>query len=149
MKIAEILTVERVAVRPRVADKPAALRAMAELLEEAVPDLDAEAIAEVFAEREALASTGVGSGVAIPHGRYAGVPSLLASVMILHEGVDFESIDGRPVDIVVALLGPKNLDHLKALSRVSRVLRSEQVRERLRAARDAESAFAIFVESDR
>lgn len=149
MKLSDILTVERVEVRDGVADKPSALRALAELLEGAAPQLDTATITEVFEAREALASTGVGSEVAIPHGRAAGIESLVASAMILRDGVDFESIDGRPVHILIALLGPKNLDHLKALHRVSRVLRSAATRERLKASQTGAAAFEVLLDADR
>lgn len=148
MKLSDILKVERVAVRASVADKPSALRALAELLEGVAPSLDTDAITEVFEAREALASTGVGSEVAIPHGRVTGIESLVASAMIVREGVDFESIDGRPVHILIALLGPKNLDHLKALHRVSRVLRSEATRERLKASTSGADALEILLAAD-
>ncbi len=149
MNLSDILTGERVEVRASVPDKAGVLHAMAELLEGVAPGLDAERIVEVFEEREALASTGVGSGVAIPHGRVDGVPSLVAAAMIVPSGVDFDSIDGRPVQIVVALLGPRNLDHLKALHRVSRVLRSARVRAELVTCADGAEAYALLLDADR
>ncbi|MGE0787172.1 MAG: PTS sugar transporter subunit IIA [Sandaracinaceae bacterium] len=149
MKLSDILTPQRVDVRDRVADKPASLRALAELLERGADDvIDASAIAAVLAEREALASTGVGSGVAVPHGRAANLPALIAALLIVRDGVEFESIDGLPAHIFVALLGPKNLEHIKALGRVSRVLRSEAVRAELLAAPDAQTAFDVLIRAD-
>ncbi|MCA9604165.1 MAG: PTS sugar transporter subunit IIA [Myxococcales bacterium] len=131
MRLAEILSARRITVRLEATDKPSALRALAELFVDDVEGIDVEEITRVFEEREALASTGVGSGVAIPHGRLQGIPSLIAAVAISKEGVEFDAIDGRPVHIFIALLGPRNLDHLKALARFSRLLRSSETRREL------------------
>ncbi len=131
MRLAEILSARRITVRLEATDKASALRALAELFVDDVEGIEVEEITRVFEEREALASTGVGSGVAIPHGRIEGVQSLIAAVGISKEGVEFDAIDGRPVHIFVALLGPRNLDHLKALARFSRLLRSHETRREL------------------
>jgi len=149
VRLADILSANRVTVSLSVGDKSATLRALAELFLDDVEGIDAERIAEVFEEREALASTGVGSGVAIPHGRIDGVPNLLAAVGIVRDGVEFESIDGQPATIIVALLGPKNLDHLKALARFSRILRYESVRAALVAAESPEAALDVILAADR
>lgn len=149
MRLADILTPERVTVKLVAADKPAALRGLAELL--VTPDgPDAEAVAQVFEKREALASTGVGSGVAIPHGRMHGVEELQAAVGICAGGVDFDAIDGRPAYILVAVLGPiaKTGEHLKALARFSRVLRRAPIREQLLAADTALAAYETILEAD-
>ncbi len=150
MRLADILSVDRVTVRLAAEDKRGALRALAQLFVEHDPRLDAAEIQRVFEEREALASTGVGSGVAIPHGRLAGVERLVAAVGLSPEGVDFEAIDGRPAHILVAVLGPEKQtgEHLKALARFSRVLRDEGVRARLLAAPDAEGALDVLLAED-
>lgn len=149
MRLADILTVTRVKVGMAVDDKPSVILALAELFVEDVEGIDAERIAEVFEEREALASTGVGSGVAMPHGRIDGVPQLLAAVGIHQKGVEFDSIDGQPAHIFVALLGPKNLDHLKALARFSRILRSDTARRHLLAAASPRDALDIILAAER
>lgn len=148
MRLAEILDVERVVVRLRAPNKASALASLAELFVGSVEGIDAAGIAAVFEEREAIASTGIGSGVAIPHGRMESVPRLLAAVAICEEGVDFDAIDGKPAHILVALLGPRNLEHLKALARFSRLLRSPRVRARLVDAADAESAYQTILDND-
>lgn len=149
MRLADILSARRITVRLEATDKASALRALAELFVDDVEGIEPEEIARVFEEREALASTGVGSGVAIPHGRIEGVPSLLAAVGIAPDGVDFDAIDGRPVHIFVALLGPRNLDHLKALARFSRLLRSESARRELLAAASPADALDHINAADR
>lgn len=149
MRLAEILAAERITVGLATRAKAPTLRAMASLFA-AEDAARAEQIARVFEEREALASTGVGSGVAIPHGRISGINTLMAAVGISADGVEFESIDGRPVHIIVAVLGPERQsgDHLKALARFSRILRREPVRDRLLRAADAAAALAILLEAD-
>ncbi|MFK7985717.1 MAG: PTS sugar transporter subunit IIA [Sandaracinaceae bacterium] len=149
MRLADILLPDRVTVQLVAEDKPSALRGLARLL--VTPDgPDEESIAQVFEQREALASTGVGSGVAIPHGRMHGADELRAAVGICTGGVDFDAIDGRPAYILVAVLGPiaKTGEHLKALARFSRVLRRAPVREQLLAASSAAAAFEIILEAD-
>lgn len=150
MRLADILAVQRVTVRLDADDKRTALAALARLFARDDPRLDPDAITRVFEEREALASTGVGSGVAIPHGRLSGVERLVAALGISKRGVDFDAIDGRPAHILVAVLGPEKHtgEHLKALARFSRLLRDEDVRARLLNAESDEDAYAAIVEED-
>lgn len=150
MRLADILSVDRVTVRLAAEDKRAALRELAQLFVDDDPRLEAAEIQRVFEEREALASTGVGSGVAIPHGRLAAVDRLVAALALSPEGVEFEAIDGRPAHILVAVLGPERQtgEHLKALARFSRVLRDEGVRARLLGAPDAPSALEVLLAED-
>ena len=97
-------------------------------------------------ERERLGSTGVGNGVALPHARIAGIDRVVAGFARLSEPMDFDSVDGRPVDLVVFLLAPDDAAgaHLRALARVSRQLRREDNRSRLRTAPDTLSVFTIL-----
>ncbi len=99
-------------------------------------------------EREHLGTTGIGSGVAIPHARIAGLTGMTAVFARLTTPIDYESVDERPVDLVVLLLAPKHAgaEHLRALARVSRLLRREDARARLRAAPTRESLFAMLIE---
>ena len=103
-------------------------------------------IVDAVLERERLGSTGVGDGVAIPHARVAGVDRVFGVFARLRTPVDFDSIDGRPADLIVMLLAPEDstAEHLKALARVSRVLRREDMRELLRGAADADAMNAIL-----
>lgn len=97
-------------------------------------------------ERERLGSTGVGNGVALPHARIEGIDRVMAGFARLSEPMDFDSVDDRPVDLVAFLLAPADAAgaHLRALARVSRQLRREEKRARLRAAPDAQSLFTIL-----
>ena len=94
-------------------------------------------IFETLNERERLGTTGVGAGIAIPHGRMAGATSITGVFARLETAIDYEAVDGQPVDLVFMLLAPENAgaDHLKALARVSRLLRNQQTCEKLRAAK--------------
>ena len=144
----DLLDVARVALSLRVPDKDSALRAIAELLVEPEGTLDTEAVYDVLARREALASTGVGSGVAIPHGRIAGIEELRVALMVQREGVPFDAVDQLPVRIIVGILGPEDAPrkHLGALAHVSRALRDESVRTRLCSASEPAEARRILIE---
>lgn len=150
MRIVDILTVDRVVPVLDVQDKDAALRAMAKLFASTDWELGENEIYNVLVDREKVASTGVGSGVAIPHGRVDGLSTMRAALAICPKAVDFDAIDGEPVRIVVAVLAPNRhtADHLKALARISRMLRDDSVRARLLRAQDALSLHAIVAEED-
>jgi len=109
-------------------------------------DISGRDIVAAAMERERLGSTGVGNGVALPHARIAGLDQVVAGFARLSDPMDFDSVDGRPVDLVAFLLAPENAAgaHLRALARVSRTLRREGNRTRLRSAPDALSAFMIL-----
>lgn len=104
------------------------------------------AILEILLQRERLGSTGVGNGVAIPHGKLPHLSKLFGLFARLERPVDFESLDGRPVDLVFLLLAPEDAgaDHLKALARVARLLRDEGVAQKLRASRDEGALYAVL-----
>jgi PTS system nitrogen regulatory IIA component len=100
-------------------------------------------------ERERLGSTGIGGGIAIPHGRMAGIDKPVGLFARLGHPVDFDSIDERPVDTVFLLLAPEGAgaDHLKALARVSRLLRDRGLVDKLRATENADALYALLVET--
>ncbi|MGB0695095.1 MAG: PTS IIA-like nitrogen regulatory protein PtsN [Rhodospirillaceae bacterium] len=107
------------------------------------------AIFDVLLERERLGSTGVGNGIAIPHGKMASLESLCGLFIRLDAPVDFDSIDDEPVDLIFLLLAPENAgaDHLKALARVSRLLRDRGICEKLRGTDTAEALYALLTQS--
>src|SRR5262249_16140696 len=121
MRLTEILPVERVLFRLGAQDKPSALRALAHVFAQRDPRLSEGEGGGGREAGEALASTGVGSGVAIPHGRLPGLGEMQAVLALAPEGVSFDAIDGLPARIFVALLAPGDTrsDHLKALARIS------------------------------
>ena len=103
-------------------------------------------ILETLLQREKLGSTGVGSGVAIPHGKLPKLAKLFGLFARLERPVDFEALDSQPVDLVFLLLAPEaaGADHLKALARVARLLRDPDVKRKLRDSRDAEALYAVL-----
>jgi PTS system nitrogen regulatory IIA component len=103
-------------------------------------------ILEILLQREKLGSTGVGNGVAIPHGKLPKLGSLFGLFARLDRPVDFEALDGQPVDLIFLLLAPEaaGADHLKALARVARLLRDPEIARRLRESRDADAIYAVL-----
>jgi PTS system nitrogen regulatory IIA component len=110
--------------------------------------LPERSIFETLLERERLGTTGVGQGIAIPHGKVAGLTRIHGLFGRMEQPVDFESIDEQPVDLVFLLLAPEGAgaDHLKALARVSRLLRNQGLVEKLRAAPDGAALYALLTE---
>jgi PTS system nitrogen regulatory IIA component len=147
--LAELLHPERVRVGLAPSGKDSALLAVSSLLTMPEGVVNAEAVYEVLLERERLASTGVGSNVAIPHGRCDDFNELRAAVAICPAGVDFAAVDGLPVQIIVGIIGPRSMPqkHLAALAGVSRVLRDGAKRAALIAAIDDAKAFRVLVGS--
>jgi len=111
-------------------------------------DVPCRDIVAAAMERERLGSTGVGNGVALPHARIDGLEHVIAGFARLSDPMEFDSVDGRPVDLVAFLLAPSDAAgaHLRALARVSRKLRREENRSRLRSAPDALSVFTILAD---
>jgi len=111
--------------------------------------LDPRAVADCLADRERLGSTGFGGGVAIPHGKVQGLDAVAGFVVRLQQPIDFQAIDGLPVDLVFLLLSPVNrgVDHLKALARVSRALRDRTLVAKLRGAGSDDALYALLTDS--
>lgn len=103
-------------------------------------------IFDTLTQREKLGSTGVGNGIAIPHGKLGKLDKLFGLFARLERPVDFDALDGQPVDLIFLLLAPEaaGADHLKALARVARLLRDPDVARKLRESRDAEALFAVL-----
>ena len=108
--------------------------------------IDPKTIAQSLSERERLGSTGFGGGTAIPHGKIEGIPAVFGYFARLNSPIDFQSVDNMPVDLVFLLLSPPDAgaDHLKALARVSRMLRDRQTVAKLRGARSRDAIFALL-----
>ena len=105
-----------------------------------------KAILEILLQREKLGSTGVGNGVAIPHGKLAKLAQVFGLFARLERPIDFEALDGQPVDLMFLLLAPEGAgaDHLKALARVARLLRDPEIARRLRESSDADALYAVL-----
>lgn len=137
MELADILSEDSVLVCDRVKDKAELIEILASHAAQ-VTGFEADEIAEALRAREALGSTGLGNGIAIPHGKLAGLRSVTAIFARLAEPIEFESVDDQKVDLVMVLLAPAGAgaDHLKALARVARLLRTDALVENLRATDD-------------
>ncbi|MCZ8283429.1 MAG: PTS sugar transporter subunit IIA [Aquidulcibacter sp.] len=142
--LADLIRADAIVFRIKAQTKNEVLLAMAEAAVTAY-SVDLSATLESTLERERLGSTGVGEGVAIPHARLKGLKAPAAVLALLDPPINFEAPDGRPADIVVLLLSPEEAgaDHLKALARISRLLRRQDIRDGLRAARSAAAIHAF------
>lgn len=150
MGLQDFLTVDRVQFNLHASCKREAIALIAERAG-AVTGLPAARIKEALLEREQLGSTGVGRGVAIPHGKIDGLSDMVGLFAKLDRPIDFESVDDEPVDLVFVLLAPANASaaHLKALAKISRLLRDDKTREALRGAKNAEAFYAIASDTER
>ena len=108
--------------------------------------IDAQEILDTLMERERLGSTGIGRGIAIPHGKLQGLDKMVGILARLDQPVDFDAVDGQPVDLFFLLLAPLDASalHLKTLSRIARTLRNAETCEALRGASSAEAMYAIL-----
>ena len=146
MDIGDLLAPKGVVLRSGASSKRQALHALAEAASHAL-GLDEARIFDALMERETLGSTGLGSGVAVPHARLTEVEKVTAVFVRLDTPVAYDAVDDRPVDLIVGLFAPPKAgaEHLRALAAVSRALRSPELREQLRQARTTDAIRALFV----
>ena len=148
MEIADLLRPEQVIAHLRATSKKQALQDLARRAAQ-TSDQNERAIFDVLMERERLGTTGVGNGIAIPHGKLSTLDRLHGLFARLDHPIDFDAIDERPVDLIFLLLAPESAgaDHLKALARVSRLLRDKGACEKLRGTEDQEALYALLVDT--
>ncbi|HFD81428.1 MAG TPA: PTS IIA-like nitrogen-regulatory protein PtsN [Gammaproteobacteria bacterium] len=139
MQISELLLPERIACQRQGSSKKRALEELARLLAGALPDFNDGEIFESLISRERLGSTGLGRGVALPHGRLKGLKAPVAALLTLQQGVDFDAIDGQPVDLLFALLVPDEStdEHLQILARLAEMFSDVDFCRQLRNCRDS------------
>lgn len=147
MEIRDLLSQRGVIPRLRATSKKQLLQELSERAAE-ISGLHERTIFDALLERERLGSTGSGKGIAIPHARMPGLTRLIGVFARLDEPIEFEAVDGQPVDLVFMLIAPASAgaDHLKALSNISRLLRREEVVERLRGSDRADAILALLIE---
>ena len=147
MNIGDFLERTAISVRVHAAGKRQALAVVAEIAARNFA-MDAGGVLDALTEREAASSTGVGHGVAAPHARLDGLSRMRGVFVRLEHPVDFDAVDDQPVDLIFALFAPKDAgaEHLRALARVSRLLRNGELREHLRKARTADALHALLVQ---
>ena len=150
MKITDFLTAQTVIPTLASRDKNAALQEMAERLVSYHRQLDKQKVLAVLLDREKISTTAIGEGVAIPHGKLPGVDRVMGMFARSPEGVDFASLDGGPTHLFFVLIAPENAaaDHLKALARISRLLKDEAFRRRLMEGQTGQELFNIIAEED-
>jgi len=150
MKITDILSPDMVLPELKGGTKPDVLHELSDYLAGKHREIDPAALSAVLAERERLGSTAIGDGIAIPHGKLAGVNSIIGVFGRHQRGVDFDSLDGGSTHLFFLLVAPEDSAslHLKALARVSRLMKDPAFRERLTAAPDAAEIFRLIKEED-
>jgi PTS system nitrogen regulatory IIA component len=148
MEVSDLLTVDSVIADLRVTSKKQALQEMSRHAA-AITGLDERAVFDILLERERLGTTGVGDGLAIPHGRLQGLNQIHGFFARIEKPIDFEAIDDRPVDLIFLLLAPEGAgaDHLKALARISRLLRGPSFCDKLRGANNRDALYALLSQS--
>ena len=147
MEISELLKLEAVTSNLRATSKKQALQELSKKIG-ALVDQEERVIFDLLLEREKLGTTGVGDGIAIPHGKLNSLDKLCGLFARLERPVEFDAIDERPVDLIFLLLAPESAgaDHLKALARVSRLLRDKAVCDKLRGSDTAEALYSLLTE---
>ena len=148
MEIADLILPTGVIANLRVTSKKQALQELAKRAAE-ITGQPERAIFEVLIERERLGTTGVGHGIGIPHGKLADLDRLYGLFARLETPIDFDAIDDQPVDLICVLLAPETAgaDHLKALARVSRLLRDRAICKKLRGTDSSDAIYALLTES--
>ena len=148
MEISNLITPASIFPKLTATSKKQALQELAKRAE-LVSGLSERIIFDALIGRERLGTTGVGNGIAIPHGKLEELDQLFGLFARLDKPVDFDSIDELPVDLIFLLLAPESAgaDHLKALARVSRLLRNRSICEKLRGSDDSDALYALLIES--
>jgi len=150
MKITDMLKREFVVEQLKAGNKRDALAELAGVFALGRIKVDSEAMLHVLLERERLGSTGIGDGIAIPHGKLSGLEEMVVSFGRSREGIAFEAMDGKPVHLFFLLMAPENSagQHLKALAKISRMLKDANFRKNLLEAKMHEDLFRIIAEKD-
>jgi PTS system nitrogen regulatory IIA component len=151
MKLLDILNKDCIIPELRSQNKREVLEELTGALLNCKANLNKEALVEVLLERERLGSTGIGDGIAIPHGKIQELDELILSFGRSTRGIDFDSMDGRPTHLFFLLIAPENSagTHLRALAKISRLLKSAHFRKRLMEAGTIEELFQVIQEEDK
>jgi fructose-specific phosphotransferase system IIA component len=150
MKLCDLLTDSAVAVGLQATDKNDLLRKLVELAAKSGAVNDSTAALHAVEERERIMTTGIGHGVAIPHGKTTGVRDLVAAFAVTGDGIEFGSLDAQPVRLAFILLGPKEPSgpHIRMLSRISRLMNRDELREKLTKAKSVAEVRKLFKDSE-
>lgn len=150
MNILDLLSVDRMVVKAPVASKKRALELASQLLSTSQESLGQTEIFDSLLGRERIGSTGLGEGVALPHGRIAGLEKAVGAFILLADGVDFDAIDRKPVDMIFALLVPQEAteEHLQILALLAETFRNVELRDALRKVSDIDAIKALLAGGD-
>ena len=145
MDISNLISLDSIVTNLKATSKKQILQELGNIAKKII-NVPSHEISHILLERERLGTTGVGHGVAIPHGRLSGLKQIRGIFAKLDKPVDYDAIDDQPVDLVFLLLAPEGAgeDHLKALAKVSRMLRDKTVCDKLRGANNGDAIFAIL-----
>jgi PTS system nitrogen regulatory IIA component len=150
MKLIDILDESAIVADLTASTKTGALEALVEAMNAGNPALDKEDLLQVLLEREELGSTGIGDGIAIPHGKSQQLSSIVSGFGLSKQGIDFDSLDGKPAHLFFLLVAPENSvgTHLKMLARISRMLKNVEFREKLLQAESQQEIYQIIAAED-
>ena len=150
MKIKDILSRESVTDDLQATSKVDAIKELSQMMQKAHPEISSEQLFGILMERENLGSTGIGNSVAIPHGKLSSLSNIVTGFGRSVKGLEFESQDGKPVHLFFVLIAPENAAslHLKALARLSRLLKDVNFRNKLMEAKDAEQIYKEIITED-
>ena len=150
MRLSEILDSRNIIPDLKARDKKKALEELAETIANSWPSVDKNALVKVLMERERLGSTGIGDGVAIPHGKFHGITEPVISFGRSIKGLDFESMDGQPVFLFFLLVAPENSAsvHLKALARIAKLLKNSTFRKTLMEIPTRQELYKTIIQND-
>ena len=150
MRLSDILGEDNVVSDLKARDKKAVLEELAQTIVDQEPNLDKSALVKVLLDRERLGSTGIGDGVAIPHGKFNGLSQPMVSFGRSRKGLDFESMDGQPAFLFFLLVAPENSTsiHLKALARIAKILKSSSFRKALMEVPTKKELYETIIQND-
>lgn len=150
MRLDQILKIENINESLKAKTKAEVLSELSSMITRGYPRLTQAGVFNVLQQREKLGSTGIGDGIAIPHGKVSNLEEVVVSFGRSREGVDFEALDGKPVHIFFLLLAPEDCagQHLKALARISKMLKMGNFRRKLMEAKDRTDLYKIIMEQD-
>ncbi len=150
MRLTDILDESSVVADLQAGDKAEALEILVEAMTQNNKTVNKQEILKVLLEREELGSTGIGDGIAIPHGKSPGITQIISGFGLSRPGIDFDSLDGKPAHLFFVLVAPENSvgTHLKMLARISRMLKNTEFREKLLKANSQQEIYQIISEED-
>ncbi len=150
MKLTDILDESSIVADLQASDKGEVLKTLVDAVSTTHPTIDKQEILEVLLEREELGSTGIGDGIAIPHGKAASLDRIISGFGLSKSGIEFDSLDGKPAYLFFLLVAPENSAgvHLKALARISRMLKNTDFRQKLLTANSQQDIYQIISEED-